>query len=395
VASITVSLDPTDCFTPIQCCLVNDLPAHVKGPAQWLTQPGRAPGYYATSETNKLKPVEFINNEWYLLAYLQNSFGTRTGLILERGHWNLGYWHLTDPQHPDYTNPSHTTSCSRYRYNPSGFTSDSSRSSTTSAQSAVSVQSIHNPNSPAVPNPTPFIDTVTASFGPTAPPNIVPVRPPSPVDVTMSVNTTTTTGTTPSNGMKGVAPAIFNGDRSKSDSFWNEFRRYCLLNRKNKSISIPFYRVLTALSYIWGPIVEDWVNSQAGLLERQVNTTQTPHVTESNKILWDKFEAAFQSAWKDTARTQSAYDQLMKLQMKDLNIDTYNATFERLAAAAKWEANAKGTIAQYRAGLCENVHRRIVNRKNLPSMMDEWKNTVQKEVGRIKELQSAGLIGPR
>jgi hypothetical protein len=32
----------------------------------------------------------------------------------------------------------------------------------------------------------------------------------------------------------------------------------------------------------------------------------------------------------------------MKLQMKDLDIDTYNATFERLAAAAEWEPDAKG-----------------------------------------------------
>jgi hypothetical protein len=119
------------------------------------------------------------------------------------------------------------------------------------------------------------------------------------------------------------------------------------LNRKNESISIPFYRVLTTLSYIRGPIVEDWVNSQAGLLECRVDTSQTPHVAETDEILWDEFETSFQSTWKDTAKTQSAYDQLMQLQMKDLEIDTYNATFERLAATAEWEPNAKGTITRY------------------------------------------------
>jgi arginine utilization protein RocB len=75
-----------------------------------------------------------------------------------------------------------------------------------------------------------------------------------------------------------------------------------------------------------------------------------------NEVLWTEVETAFQSAWKDTAKTQSAYDQLMKLQMKDLKVNTYNTTFERLAAAAKWEPDAKGTIAQYRAGLQENIH---------------------------------------
>jgi hypothetical protein len=177
--------------------------------------------------------------------------------------------------------------------------------------------------------------------------------------------------------------------------FWNEFRRYHLLNRKNKSISTPFYRVLTALSYIHGPTVKDWVNSQAGLLECHINMTQVPYVAELDEILWDEFKAVFQSVWKDTAKTQSAYDQLMKLQMKDLEINTYNATFERLASAAEWEPDAKGTIARYRAGLCENVHRRVLNRENLPTTMAQWKEAARKEVGRIKELQSAGLIGPR
>jgi hypothetical protein len=239
--------------------------------------------------------------------------------------------------------------------------SDSSGSSTASAHSAVSIQSIHDPSSPAVPNPTPSISTVTASFGPTAPPNITPIRPPSPVDVTMSVNATTTTGTTPSNGMKGVAPAIFNSDRSKSDSFWNEFRRYRLLNRKNESVSIPFYRVLTVLSYIRGPIVEDWVNSQAGLLERRVDTTQTPHVAEQTKSSGTNSKPCSNRLGRTPLKHKAHMINLMKLQMKELEIDTYNTTFERLASAAEWEPDVKGTIARYRAGLRENVHCRIVN----------------------------------
>jgi hypothetical protein len=124
----------------------------------------------------------------------------------------------------------------------------------------------------------------------------------------MSVNATTTTGVTPTNGLKGVAPAIFNGERSKSDSFWNEFRRYRLLNRNNKAISTPFYRVLTVLSYIQGPIVEDWVNTRAIELEKRVDTATPHHVAKTDEVLWQEFETAFKSAWGDTAKTQSTYD---------------------------------------------------------------------------------------
>jgi hypothetical protein len=74
--------------------------------------------------------------------------------------------------------------------------------------------------------------------------------------------------TTPSTGFKGIALNMFTGDRSRSDAFLNEFRRYKMLNHSNEAISVPFYRVLTALSYIKGPIVEDWVNAQGEALER-------------------------------------------------------------------------------------------------------------------------------
>jgi hypothetical protein len=89
--------------------------------------------------------------------------------------------------------------------------------------------------------------------------------------------------------------------------------------------------VLTALSYIKGPLVEDWVNTQDKELERCTDTTKLGSVCENNEILWSEFETAFKDAWTDTTKVQSAYSQLMKLQMKDLDIDTYNTTFARLA----------------------------------------------------------------
>jgi hypothetical protein len=114
-----------------------------------------------------------------------------------------------------------------------------------------------------------------------------------------------------------------------------------------------------------------------------------------DKVLWTEFESDFKSAWKDTARSASVYDQLMKLTMKDLNVDTYTAMFEHLAAAADWEPDAKGTIARYCQGLRENVHRCILNCENLPADMAGWKEAARKEVNRIHEIQNAGLAGFR
>ena len=68
------------------------------------------------------------------------------------------------------------------------------------------------------------------------------------------------------------------------------------------------------------------------------------YVLNTTKTLWTNFKTTFKLAWKDSERAQNAYKQLMKLLMKDLDINLYNAMFEHLALAAGWEANAQGMI---------------------------------------------------
>ena len=52
-------------------------------------------------------------------------------------------------------------------------------------------------------------------------------------------------------------------------------------------------RVLTALTYIWGPMVNDWVNTQEGNLVTGMDTTQPNHVHKDDEVLWAEFETAF------------------------------------------------------------------------------------------------------
>ena len=93
-------------------------------------------------------------------------------------------------------------------------------------------------------------------------------------------------------------------------------------------MSIPFNHVLTALSYIWGPLIDDWVRAQDRQLERSLDSRCTDYIADMSDILWTEFETAFKSAWKDSEKKQSAYEQLMKLTMKDFDIDSYVATFD-------------------------------------------------------------------
>ena len=79
------------------------------------------------------------------------------------------------------------------------------------------------------------------------------------------------------------------------------------------------------------------------------------YLEDTNEMLWTEFKTVFRSAWKDREKKQSAYKQSMKLTMKDLDIDSYVATFDRLATAAGGEPDAGGTIEWFARGLQDNI----------------------------------------
>ena len=98
------------------------------------------------------------------------------------------------------------------------------------------------------------------------------------------------------------------------------------------------------------------MNAQDRRLEHRTDTTVPGHVADTDKALWTKFETAFKDAWRDGTKNTDAYDQLMKLKMKDLDVDTYIAMFERLVASAEWEPDVKATISWFRLDLQDNIH---------------------------------------
>ena len=110
-------------------------------------------------------------------------------------------------------------------------------------------------------------------------------------------------------------------------------------------------------------------------------------------MLWAEFETVFNNAWMDTSKKQNAYDQLMKLTMAGWDIDTYIATFERLALAAIWALNAEGTIVWFRESLSKGIHSKALDRDKIPHTMDEWKAAACTEVARAMEKYNAGLTG--
>ena len=112
MASLIVTFETNDRFTPITRRATDDLPASVKGTAYWLTHNTCPSGYYYTEGNQPPVPVEFINDTWYILHFssTEHIFGTRAlyrvdpnGPNVSLGRWPNDQTQLTTIQTTDLT----------------------------------------------------------------------------------------------------------------------------------------------------------------------------------------------------------------------------------------------------------------------------------------------------
>jgi hypothetical protein len=265
VASIKVLFPSSTTLTTVSRRTIDNLPNHVKGIAEWITV-GSYTGYHIPgnlTKNNKPIPIELINDAWYSLVFIeseQSFFTQATQSIARENTYGLGYWNLTDPQHPRYVAPE-PIATDPPEESPTYGPVASSRP----ISQALSIGSLSHHsqlNSPVAQTISLFMGLPTITLS------------------SMSVNTTAPTGgsrgggggsggsrtiTAPphaNGGMRGVPPSIFDRTRSNADKFWAQFHHYKLVNRTHDSMTKPFDRVLTALTYIHSPMINDWVNSQ-------------------------------------------------------------------------------------------------------------------------------------
>ena len=398
MASLTVTWPPADGVIRIERRTTDDLPTHVKGTAYWVNHSTQPSGYYYEEPGQEPVPVEFINDAWYILHFVSTErfYGTRASYRVNPDDSNvaLGRWNENDPVNPNNqitpTVQIRTTNLTDYRA-PSPSHSDSEPEN----QPAEPWGPQNEPFDETVVAPGPLNEVLADALGP-----IVTLQGPLPLDPpqqeTMSVNVTTATPAQnlPSNGgMRGVPPTIFDGTRNRADNFMGQFRRFKMVNRNHEAMKVPYDHVLTALTYMRGPLINDWIDQQEKKLDARIDTTKRGHVQETDKILWNEFEAAFLAAWTDTSKKQNAYDQLMWLTMNGWDVDTYIASFDRLTLAAGWDQDSEGTIAKFHEGLSKGVHSKALDRDRIPRTIDEWKAAARTEVAQAKEKYNAGLTG--
>ena len=273
MASITVTWAPADGFTPIKRRTTDNLPNHVKGTAYWINHETRPSGYYYVEPNQEPVPVEFINDTWYILHFSRTEqiFGTRASYRIDPNDQNigLGRWLENDPTHPNNQRTPviqiSTTNLTEYRApSPENSESDHNNNHTESWGPTAD-----EPIDETIPVPGPLDDALADTLDPVVSlQGSLPLDPPQQEVMSVNVTTAIPTQNPPSNGgMRGVPPSIFDGTRSRTDDFMGQFHRFKMVNRMHEAMRVPFDRVLTALTYMRGPLINDWVDQQEKKLD--------------------------------------------------------------------------------------------------------------------------------
>lgn len=216
MASLTVTWEPSDQFTPVTCQSTNDLPAHVKGTAYWLMHSTHPSSYYYEEPGQTPVPVKFINNAWYILHYshVEQIFRTCESYQVDPNDQNvgLGRWYESDPAHPNNQSTQviqvQVTNLTEHQAPTPAISESESDQHQTTWGPEVTEQ-----NSEDLAEPNPLDKALAATLAPIVSlQGSLPLDPP--IQPTMTVNATTTMPANlppPSGGLWGVPPTIFDG----------------------------------------------------------------------------------------------------------------------------------------------------------------------------------------
>jgi Retrotransposon gag protein len=128
--------------------------------------------------------------------------------------------------------------------------------------------------------------------------------------------------------------------------------------------------IMMMLSYMKGPKIDDWVWEKVTLLETAVSNGMA---NPNDKHVWNTFIEEFTDTFTDTTRWEQATLDLINIQMKGEDLDTYISTFHHLREQAGWEPDAQGTILMFRRGLKRPLVMAIVERTHpQPQTLQGW-----------------------
>jgi hypothetical protein len=170
----------------------------------------------------------------------------------------------------------------------------------------------------------------------------------------------------------GNTPLIFKGERSRAEEFITQWQLYEGVNITNDLMRNAYQRAMLFLTYIQGPIVNEWVKGVNAWLRGQIiHQGWAP----TDERLWAEAFDSFNRQFANVMEQEDAQAALAKgLQLEKGDLDKLITEFEQLVRHAGYDINQDLVLRIFTSALPNTMYEYILRTLPQPATYEQWRS---------------------
>jgi hypothetical protein len=193
-----------------------------------------------------------------------------------------------------------------------------------------------------------------------------------PGGVPMPIPPTPVVGGARNDKLVGNTPLIFKGERSKAEEFIMQWQLYEGVNITNDLMRNAYQRAMLFLTYIQGPIVNEWVKGVNAWLRGQIIHQRWAPTDER---LWIEVFDSFNRQFANVMEQEDAQATLAKgLQLEKGDLDKLITEFEQLVRHAGYNINQDLVLRIFTSALPNSMYEYILRTLPQPATYEQWRS---------------------
>jgi hypothetical protein len=175
-----------------------------------------------------------------------------------------------------------------------------------------------------------------------------------------------------SDKLVGNTPLIFKGERSRAEEFITQWQLYEGVNITNDLMRNAYQRAMLFLTYIQGPIVNEWVKGVNAWLRGQIIHQRWAPTDER---LWVEVFDSFNRQFANIMEQEDAQAALAKgLQLDKGDLDKLITEFEQLVRHAGYDINQDLVLRIFTSALPNTMYEYILRTLPQPATYEQWRS---------------------
>jgi hypothetical protein len=169
----------------------------------------------------------------------------------------------------------------------------------------------------------------------------------------------------------GNTPLIFTGDWSRAEEFITQWQLYEGVNITNDLMRNAYQRAMLFLTYIQGPVVNEWIKGVNAWLRGQIINQRWASTDER---LWNEVVDSFNRQFANVMEQEDAQVALAKgLQLEKGDLDKLITDFEQLVRHAGYDVNQDLVLRIFTSALPNTMYEHILCTLLQPATYEQWR----------------------